>query len=59
MEEKIDILYNKFMDSVFDLANELHERDEPLTDNESNFLQTFDAYVDEAVLQMDEEDKLN
>jgi hypothetical protein len=57
MEEKADILYNKFMDSVFDLADELHDREEPLTENESTFLDSFDNYVDELVAIMDEDEK--
>lgn len=36
------------MDSLFVLAEELHERDE-LTDSEETFLDAFDEYVETAV----------
>nr|WP_145401629.1 hypothetical protein [Paenibacillus xylanexedens] len=52
MKEKEDFNYQCFdrmMNSLFDLANELHDRleeDEELTDAEAVFLRSFDCYVD-------------
>ncbi|PZT57392.1 hypothetical protein [Paenibacillus silvae] len=52
MKEKEDYNYHCFdsmMNSLFDLANELHDRleeDEELTDAEAVFLRSFDIYVD-------------
>lgn len=52
MKEKDDYNYQCFdamMNSLFDLANDLHDRleeDEELTDAEVVFLRSFDLYVD-------------
>ncbi|MFI2856895.1 hypothetical protein ACH6EH_07115 [Paenibacillus sp. JSM ZJ436] len=51
MKEKEDYNYrclDSMMNSLFDLANELHDRleeDEELTDAEERFVRNFDAYV--------------
>lgn len=52
--------YEKFdamMNSLFELAYEFQERDE-LTENEANFLEAFDKYVESACDLTDLEDEL-
>ena len=63
LKEKDDYNYQCFdsmMNSLFDLANELHDRlneDEELTDAEVVFLRSFDIYIDSACELNDLEDE--
>jgi hypothetical protein len=47
-EDRNDVCFGVMMDSLFVLAEELHERDE-LTESEETFLDAFDEYVETAV----------
>jgi GTP cyclohydrolase I len=57
-EETTDEKFGKVMDSLFNLAEELHERDE-LTETEKEFLDAFDAYVDAACELNELEESMN
>jgi len=59
-EDKGYQVFSDLMDAVFELGDELHDRikeDEELTDVEYGFLDALDDYVDNAIEEMDEEEK--